>query len=156
MSAEPLFAYGTLRDGDILAGVLGRRLAPGAIRPAKAPGYRAVYCPGQVYPGLALAPDSAAPGLVLDSLTPDDIAILDAFEGPLYRRATISVVTGTGSVVVSAYLPVTPAPADADADADAWSLEHWTLHHKPAALTPELRIAARARHDRLGAGPRQN
>ena len=143
MSAVPLFAYGTLRDGDILAGVLGRDLTPTAIRSASASGYRAVYCPGQVYPVLAPAPDGVAPGVVLDGLTPTDFAILDAFEGPLYRRITIAVTTGAGSEVVSTYLPITPAPADAP----SWSLEHWTLHHKPAALAPELDIAARARRD---------
>ncbi len=151
MSADPLFAYGTLRDSDILAGVLGRDLAPGAIRPAHAPGYRAVYCPGQAYPVLATAADGVAPGIILDGLTPNDFAILDAFEGPLYQRATIAVTTGAGSAVVSAYLPITPAPADAP----SWSLEHWTLHHKPAALAPELDIAARARRDLLGSSAMQ-
>lgn len=146
MSANPLFAYGTLRDSDILAGVLGRDLAPGAIRPANAPGYRAVYCPDQVYPVLATAPDGVAPGIILDGLTPTDFAILDAFEGPLYQRTAIAVTTDAGCEMVSTYLPITPAPAEAG----AWSLEHWTLHHKPAALAPELQIAARARRELLG------
>lgn len=148
MSAVPLFAYGTLRDGDILAGVLGRDLAPTAIRSASASGYRAVYCPGQVYPVLAIAPASTAIGQLLDGLTPADLAVIDAFEGPLYHRTTISALTEAGPEAAWTYLPVTP-PA---ADAALWSLEHWTLYHKPAALAPELHIAAQARRDVMGSG----
>ena len=151
MSADPLFAYGTLRDSDILAGVLGRDLAPSAIRPANAPGYRAVYCPGQVYPVLAIAPANTVIGQLLHGLTPADLAILDAFEGPLYYRATISVSTEAGRETAWTYLPITPALAEAT----PWSLEHWTLHHKPAALAPELDIAARARRDVLSSSASQ-
>ncbi|MBE0581268.1 gamma-glutamylcyclotransferase family protein [Devosia sp.] len=65
MTPAPLFLYGTLRDPDILAAVLGRTVAVRQLIAATAPDCVAVYFPGRVYPVLLRRPGSAAPGLLL-------------------------------------------------------------------------------------------
>jgi hypothetical protein len=56
----PLFVYGTLRDPDLLAAVLGRKLRPAGQHVARAPGFRAIYYPGRIYPALIREPGAAA------------------------------------------------------------------------------------------------
>ena len=73
---RPLFAYGTLRDPDILWAILGRSIPDHARLMARAPGYAAVHYPGRTYPALIGNPMEAAPGLVLDGLSPLDVAVL--------------------------------------------------------------------------------
>ena len=74
----PLFAYGTLRDPDLLARVLARPLNAEAMLAAVAPGFRAVHYPGRAYPALVRAPGAAAEGVVLTDLTPFERDLLDA------------------------------------------------------------------------------
>ena len=62
---RPLFVYGTLRDPDLLAAVLGRPLQAGEVIAAAAPGFRATHYPNRVYPALIRAPGGFAEGLVL-------------------------------------------------------------------------------------------
>ena len=57
---RPLFVYGTLRDPDLLAAVLGRPLAACEILAAVAPGFRAAHYPNRIYPALIRAPGAAA------------------------------------------------------------------------------------------------
>lgn len=128
-----LFVYGTLRDPDILAALLGRPLESLAIRPATAPDHRAVYYPGRVYPALVPAPRAIAEGLLLAPLSSRDLALFDAFEGEEYRRGALTVLCDGEAVSAQAYLPVQPIGADAP----AWTLETWTRLHKPAVLAAE-------------------
>ena len=143
MIGKPLFVYGTLRDPDVLDALLGRTLP--AVE-ATAPGFRAVHYPQRVYPALIAAQGGNAPGLLLHQLTPIDLAILDAFEGDEYRRATIAVLTPSGMVDADVYLPIIAIPANAA----PWTLEAWTRLHKRTVLDGERRSAAALR-DRLSA-----
>ena len=141
MVTAPLFIYGTLRDPDILAAVLGRNVPPAALQPATAQGYRTVYYPGQVYPALVAAPGDSAAGALLQGLSAGELAALDAYEGDEYRRASLVVQTDIGAGTALAYLP-TQAIAP---DAPAWTLETWTATHKPIVLTHESEVAKAAR-----------
>lgn len=136
-----LFVYGTLQDADILSAVLGRPMDMTGLRPATAPGYRAVAYPDRVYPALVASAADSAPGLLLDGLTELDIAMLDAFEGDEYRRETIDVLADGLPHRAYAYLPV----AWIAATAPAWSLPDWTAAHKPAVLGQESATAAALR-----------
>jgi hypothetical protein len=129
-----LFVYGTLRDPDLRAGVIGRALSPDSAVPATAPGFRAVHYPSRVYPALVRAPGDAAPGLLLINLTSFERDLLDAYEGAEYRRGLIPVMVGEELHEAFAYLPATPVPADAP----DWTLEHWQMAHKPKVLRGEL------------------
>lgn len=130
---ELLFVYGTLRDLDLLSGVLARTLRAQAMLPAAAPGFAAVHYPGRIYPALIRAPGAAAPGLVLTDLTPFEHDLLDAFEGAEYRRTPIPVMIAEELHEVFAYLPAIDIPAGAA----PWTLEAWQANHKPRILAAE-------------------
>ena len=146
MLTPPLFIYGTLRDPDILAAVLGREVSLEALQPATAEGHKCVYYPGQVYPALLVVEGSVAPGALLHGLTEADLAVLDAYEGEEYRRGSIVVQTDAGSVTALAYLPT----QDIAPGAPAWTLETWTSTHKPFVLTHETEVAKTARETLQG------
>ena len=129
-----LFVYGTLRDPDLLAGVLGR---PAHGLAASAPGFAAVHYPGRIYPALVRRPGGGAEGLVLTDLTRFEIDLLDAFEGREYRRSVIAVMIGEELHEVLAYLPTATIPANAP----GWTLAAWQACHKAAVLEAE-RVAA--------------
>ena len=131
--SQPLFVYGTLRDPDLLAGVLARPLSAAAMLPAAAPGFAAVHYPGRIYPALVRIPGRAAPGLVLTDLSPFEHDLLDAFEGAEYRRELIPVMIAEELHEAFAYLPAMAVPRDAP----PWTLEAWQAAHKPRVLAAE-------------------
>lgn len=137
----PLFVYGTLRDPDLLASVLGRKLRPAGQYVARAPGFRAVYYPGRIYPALIRVPGAAAEGLLLIDLTAFERDLLDAFEGEEYRRAAVATVVEEDLFEAEAYLPAIKVLNEGE----DWSLAHWQRQHKPRVLGAEAATAAEIR-----------
>jgi gamma-glutamylcyclotransferase (GGCT)/AIG2-like uncharacterized protein YtfP len=146
MQPAPLFAYGTLQDPDVLGAVLGRPVEVTRLSQAQALGFAVVTYPGRVYPALVTSPGATALGTLVDRLSADDFAVLDAFEGEEYRRATITINVTGSPIPAFAYLPVIDIPLQ---DL-AWSLRDWTLRHKPHVLGAEL-ASARELRQRLSA-----
>jgi gamma-glutamylcyclotransferase (GGCT)/AIG2-like uncharacterized protein YtfP len=144
----PLFVYGTLRDPDLLAAVLGRALRPGEAEPAVAPGFRATFYPGRIYPALIRAPGGAAEGLLLLSLSPFELDLLDAFEGEEYRRGVVPVIVGEELHEANAYLPAIPVAGD-----DPWLLEVWQAEHKSRVLGADAAQAAEIRQKLIAIRP---
>lgn len=141
MTLPPLFLYGTLRDPDILAAVLGRTVSAGELVAATAPGCASVYFPGRLYPALVLRAGSTAPGLLLTHASADDMAALDAFEGDEYRRGPVQAATATGSVAAEVYWPAITV----DTSAADWTLDRWMREHKSHVLLRETELALAAR-----------
>ena len=139
--ATLLFVYGTLRDPDLLAGVLARPLNAGAMLAAHAPGFAAVHYTNRPYPALVRAPSAAAEGLVLTDLTPFERDLLDAFEGEEYRPTLIPVMIGEELHEAFAYLPAIAIPANAE----PWLLSNWQIKHKPNVLSGETQSADQIR-----------
>ena len=135
---NPLFVYGTLRDPDLLVGVVGRPVTGLA---AAAPGFVAVHYPGRIYPALVRRPGGAAAGLVLTDLSPFEVDLLDAFEGAEYRRAVIPVMIDEELHEAFAYLPAIAIPADAE----PWGLADWQIRHKSRVLKGERATAEELR-----------
>lgn len=137
----PLFVYGTLRDPDLLAAVLGRQLRSGGQHVARAPGFRAVHYPGRAYPALIRVPGAAAEGLLLIDLSPFERDLLDAFEGEEYRRTPIAAMVEEDLFEADAYLPAIKV-ANVGED---WSLARWQAGHKRRVLDAEAASAAEIR-----------
>jgi gamma-glutamylcyclotransferase (GGCT)/AIG2-like uncharacterized protein YtfP len=137
-SALPLFAYGTLRDPDLLSAVLNRPLRPDGALYARAPGFRAVHYPNRVYPALVRAPGAAAEGLLLTDLSPFERDLLDAFEGEEYRREVIAIMIDVELHEAYAYLPAISVAAASP----EWSLANWQAAHKAKVLALEAASAA--------------
>jgi L-ascorbate metabolism protein UlaG (beta-lactamase superfamily)/gamma-glutamylcyclotransferase (GGCT)/AIG2-like uncharacterized protein YtfP len=140
----PLFVYGTLRDRQVLATVLGRPVAGRTLHDASAPGWCAVFYPGETYPALIPAKGDAAPGLLITDVSADDLARLDVYEGNQYARKAILVMCGEQNVLAEAYLPVIEiAP-----DAPRWAFAAWTKSHRKATIADELAMAKARAYDR--------
>ena len=137
----PLFAYGTLRDPDMLRAVLGRPLVPHALHRARAPGFHAVHYPGRIYPALVRVAGSAAEGLVITDLTPFERDLLDAFEGAEYLRQPIAVLIEEDLFEADAYLPAIPVPADST----GWSLIRWQTNDKADVIVADAETASELR-----------
>lgn len=149
--ALPLFAYGTLRDPDLLAAVLGRSLPMGTTHPARAPGFKAVHYPRRIYPALVRSPGAAAEGVLITGLSPFERDLLDAYEGDEYRRTPIPTLLADEPELheADAYLPAVAVPTDAH----EWSLSRWQLEHKPRVLVSESAEAARLRERLIAIRP---
>ena len=147
----PLFVYGTLRDPDLLAGLLGRRLPPETVHAARAPGFKAVHYPGRIYPALVRSPGAGADGLLIAGLSPFERDLLDAYEGEEYRRTPIPTMLTEEPELheADAYLPVVAVPTDAH----EWSLSRWQGEHKARVLVNELAEAARLRERLIAIRP---
>ena len=133
------FFYGTLMDADLTARVLGRRLAPGALRPARLCGWRRAAAHAAAYPILLRCRGGDTAGRVLDRVSPAEGARLACYEGPGYRvRRGVAVLAGR-RVGVRLFVPL---PGAYRVAAGGWSLARWRRRAKPAALAaltaPEL------------------
>jgi hypothetical protein len=149
-SFEPLmFAYGTLRDPDLLAGVLGRAPPPDALHRAHAAGFAALTYPGRPYPALVRVPGAAAEGLVLTDVTAGERDLLDAWEGAEYARELIPVMIAEELHEAFAYLPTVAVPATSP----AWRLAEWQARHKAAILAAECAAAAELRRRLVAVRP---
>lgn len=128
MATGRLFAYGTLRDPDVLAAVLGHRPAVAGL--GRLHGHVALTVAGESYPILVPRPGAATTGTILAGLTAADWQALDRYEGAGYRRLPILVSTGAGMVSADAYIPARGLTAGTT----VWDLADWTRRHKPAYL----------------------
>jgi hypothetical protein len=126
-----LFAYGTLRDPDVLEGVLGHIVPPNRLRPATARGYAVVFFPGRTYPAIRRDENATAAGTLIDNVSEAEWLCLDTFEGDVYRRTPIDIVVDGRPVTADAYLPaidIGPTPP--------WRLEDWQARSKAGFLSP--------------------
>lgn len=92
----PLFAYGTLTDEALVAGLLER---PVRSEPARLLDFELLELEGFGYPTVFAAEGEEVEGKLYRGLTPEDLRRLDAYEGVeegLYRRATARVAVAEG------------------------------------------------------------
>ncbi len=145
----PLFVYGTLRDPDLLAAVLGRPLRTGAVHAVRAPGFRPVHYPGRIYPALIRVPGASADGLLLTDISPFEFDLLDAYEGDEYARAPLAVMVEEELHEADAYLPTTRMPHAAE----EWSFEQWQREHKARVLAADAATASEFRRRLIAIRP---
>ncbi len=93
LGRNDLFCYGTLQIPEVIQAVIGRH-PPG--RQAKISGFGAFAVRHAEYPGLRPVRGHKTGGRLYFGLTADELATLDRFEGPLYRRSRLAVRTGDG------------------------------------------------------------
>lgn len=125
------FFYGTLTDADVLALVLGRRLAADALRPARLEGCRLAPAAEEPYPVPVPEPDAAVEGFVVEDLNAEDRARIAFIEDSEYRtrRAQVRLADGRG---VRAHIHL-------DSDLEAvrgaeWDLDDWRAEERPDFL----------------------
>ena len=132
----PLFVFGTLRDPDVLAVVLGR--ADGArTEPATLPGHAALVVAGRDYPVLVPDPDGEAAGNLLHAMEDADRARLGWFEGEAYALVPSRVETGAGPADAVLFAAAAPLPT-----AGPWRLDDWRRESKAGFLARARRWMA--------------
>ncbi|KIL99699.1 hypothetical protein CCC_03871 [Paramagnetospirillum magnetotacticum MS-1] len=128
----PMFFFGTLMDGDVLAVVLGHPCAPQAQEPARLSGWRRVTIAGRSYPMLIPHATGVVEGILVSGLDETDRDRLSYYEGPEYRIGLLPVRLKDGrEVTAEAYL----GKPEVNASREEWRLDTWRLRHKRAALT---------------------
>jgi len=126
--------YGTLRDRDVLATVLGREPDPADIVPVRVPDHRAAPLADAPWPILVAEPGAMADGVVIDCLDAEDEARLRYYEGADYDLVTMPL----GGSTVRVFVPHSPHKAIPG----IWSLDRWQAGHK-ADMLPRLRLHMR-------------
>jgi gamma-glutamylcyclotransferase (GGCT)/AIG2-like uncharacterized protein YtfP len=119
-----LFVYGTLMVPEVMYAVCGYDL-PGV--PASVEGYRRRRVVGESYPAIAPSPGNSVSGTLYRNVSTTQLAVLDDFEGAMYRRRDLLVQTGDGDVKAAAY--VVAEGCLALLSSEEWSLETFTDRH---------------------------
>ena len=88
-----LFCYGSLQFPEVINAVVGRHFQG---RRAALHGYAAFDVRRAEYPGIRPQPGRTTSGQVYSGLTPDELAVLDRFEGRLYERRRLAVRMADG------------------------------------------------------------
>jgi hypothetical protein len=139
------FFYGTLMDRDLLSAVLGRRIAPSALLPARVRGYRRTALRGEPYPALSLQPGASVRGVILRGLNLADRARLSAYEGVGYEVVCVLAERpGKGPIRVFLFQP---KPGAYTSTSRPWSLTRWRLRHKPSDMNVLRRGPPRLRRE---------
>ncbi len=99
--SDPVFLYGTLADPLVLERLLGRRLAPGELVPARLRGHRRVRARVHGYPVLVPDPAGTVEGVLLLRPSAEDIRRLDFYEEDEYRAVRLEVERGAGDPVTA-------------------------------------------------------
>ena len=125
------FFFGTLMDLDVLKLVLERPAAPGALAPARLPGYRRMRILRDSFPILVEDPSAAVDGLVFTTASAEEGARILFFEDYDYDMALVRPVLRDGRVLEATFCG---AEAGVQASDEHWDLERWAARHKPGFL----------------------
>ncbi|MEL7171417.1 MAG: NUDIX domain-containing protein [Pseudomonadota bacterium] len=127
---KPIFFFGTLRDPELLAIVLGRALRSGDVRPARAEGVVAWQVAGEAYPMLRIDETRAAEGVLFFPAARDDVEALRFYEEAEYDLLPISVQAGAEAHEALYF----GATGKLSAGAGAWDYEGWRHADRAVAL----------------------
>lgn len=149
------FFYGTLRDADVRAAVLGRAAEGVFCRAARLVGYRCLRARGASYPVIVPAAGAVTEGLLVRGLDAADGRRLAAYEGGDYVLRPLRVrLDDGGEMIAHGFLPRQRRMASGQ----PWSLTDWQRSYKDAFLarllggSPSAAAAAGAQGaERLGA-----
>ncbi|HEX4878646.1 MAG TPA: gamma-glutamylcyclotransferase family protein [Limnobacter sp.] len=104
-----VFVYGSLMYlpvwGEVVHGTY-------ACKNATLPGHARFAVPGETYPAMVQQAHALVKGLLWMNVDADDLARLDAFEGPEYERQTVTVHADGLALEAQTYLWRAPAVLD--------------------------------------------
>ena len=88
MPVNSLFTYGTLMIPQIICMLIRREISG---EEAVLSGYRRGLIRNETYPGIIADPGHNVTGILYRQLSPDDLAILDQYEGEMYILKPVTV-----------------------------------------------------------------
>lgn len=133
LEERPLFFYGTLRDPDLLAVVIGRKcLTDLDIQDAAVDGFRLSRVAGESFPMLFEAPGETAEGVLIVGLSREERARVGFFEDSDYALAPATArLAADGARRAAAFYRPTEKLVAAP---DPWRLDAWAATEKPLLL----------------------
>ena len=123
----PLFVYGSMRDAEVRALVLGRECPALRIEPAWMPGAAVALVPGESYPYLVAADGARAPGELIHGLDEAGLDRVLFFEGDEYAFTECEVERAGGERVAAMHFGGVAIP---EAPVVPWSLGQWQAREK--------------------------
>lgn len=141
MTGRDFFFYGTLRDPDVRALVLGA-LSPRMMIPATISGWRRAAVADATFPVAVAAPNATIDGVIARGLTPAAVKLLVRYEGPEY-----DIVTATARLPDARTCDVelfAPKPGSFTLLKRTWTLEDWQARDKAQYLHALRRSAGAA------------
>jgi hypothetical protein len=121
------FFFGTLMDIDVLSEVIGRKVPAELLKPAHLSGFRRVAVEGASYPIIVEDEDGVVEGVMMAGISPEERALLEAYEGKGYRVTDARVDARAQRREVLMFEPVEGAHSVKGKD---WDLAHWQRHDK--------------------------
>ena len=128
----PLFVYGTMRDEDVRALVLGRAPPAARAEPAWMPGVAAAVVPGESYPYLVSVDGARAAGELIRGLDERCLDRILFFEGDEYAFVECVVERASGERVAAIHFGGLAIP---EAPVVTWSLKQWQAQQKSRFLS---------------------
>lgn len=141
----PLFVYGSMRDEDVRAIVLGHTPPELRTEPAWLSGVATAVVPGESYPYLVLAEGARVPGELIFGLDESCLDRIRFFEGDEYAAVECVAERAGGGRVAAMYFggeAIPPAPVV------PWSLERWQAREKARFLAMTHEFMALWRHEK--------
>ncbi len=120
------FTYGSLMCADIMARATG---AAFDAQPALLHGYIRHPLRGETYPAIVAQAGASVTGRLYRDLDEHALQRLDAFEGGMYERRTVTVETPAGEHLAAAAYVLRPAFAHLLGDGE-WDFEAFLRHGK--------------------------
>lgn len=127
--SDRLFVYGTLMFAEVMQRVTGNRFDAEA---AKLPGYARYCLRDEVYPGLVWEAGAETHGVLYTGIDAQSLAKLDAFEGELYERISVTVQVGDDEVMAAVYC-IAPAHRSRLLPRP-WQADEFNREHKQAFM----------------------
>jgi nudix-type nucleoside diphosphatase (YffH/AdpP family) len=136
-----IFVYGTLRDRELLALVLGETPRCSV---AHLHGHSVYRVRGESFPMLRVDRENSCEGLLIEDVSETQIARLNYYEGPYdYALVSREIESADGVVVAQVF-----SPPEAGLEAGGlWSLEDWQRDHGALMVEAAREIMARFGRD---------
>jgi hypothetical protein len=125
-----MFFFGSLRDQDLLAVVLGRSIDDLIFTEATLLGFERRRARDEAFPIIVPHPGGRVDGVVVDGLTAADLDRIQFYESDDYELRPFAVETPAGRVEAQVFLP-TEALED---EGVTWDFEVWLEEEKPMCL----------------------
>ncbi len=139
-----IFAYGSLGFPGILLALTGRRFSS---RSAVLEGFARYCVRGESHPGIVPVPGARTAGVLYSGVDHRSLALLDRFEGDLYKRREVWVCAEAGPPLAALTYVVVPRRRRG-LGREPWDRDRFVARHLAAyrAHCAQLRRAARSLH----------
>jgi gamma-glutamylcyclotransferase (GGCT)/AIG2-like uncharacterized protein YtfP len=127
-----VFVYGTLQFDAVWRAAAAR---PRVTRPATLSGYRRYRVADALYPGIVPEAGCEVPGLLCSGFDDECLVGLDRFEGALYQRLRVEILTHQGDVVPDVWTYVVRPAHVGKLSQEPWDSEHFEATQLPQFMS---------------------